>query len=337
MATVESHSQDFKPTSTDDSDSGSDSSPMLVPVALNTLCPTAVLDYDLYLWANDKSDPVLYRQRRLPFTRTDVDRLLRAKVDTLYLPIDDHASYRRQLQEGVVDNNNVPPLERYRALKELNRCAFEAALRGRNLNRVVQVADTHASRLVGIICNRELVLDDMFRLMDHDYYTYTHATNVCAYSIILAHRLGFTDETELSSIGTAALLHDLGKRLIPSHILNKPDKLDEVEWDLVRDHPRNAFDELVTRGDLTWDQLMLIYQHHERLNGNGYPVGLCGDEVHEWARICAIADVFDALTSERPYRRPDTVEQACGLFVRSAVEFDKEMVKCWTATVMRHH
>ena len=192
----------------------------------------------LDLWANDRSDPVLFRERRLPFTRHDIDRLLNASVQTSYLPIDDHVSCRRQLQEGTVDNKNMPPLEQYRALKELNRCAFEAALHGRNLNRVVQVADTHASRLAGIICDRELVLDDMFRLMDHDYYTHTHATNVCAYSVILALRRGFTDEATLSPIGTAALLHDLGKRSIPSHILNKPGTLDEAEWDMVRDHFR---------------------------------------------------------------------------------------------------
>ncbi len=89
MATVEVHSQDIKPTFTDDNVSGADSTPMLIPVALKTLCPTAVLDYDLYQWANDKSDPVLYRERHLPFSRSDIDRLLNAKVHTLYLRLSD--------------------------------------------------------------------------------------------------------------------------------------------------------------------------------------------------------------------------------------------------------
>ncbi len=172
--------------------------------------------------------------------------------------------------------------------------------------------------------------------MDHDYYTYTHATNVCAYSIILAFRLGISDITELTSIGSAALLHDLGKRFIPAQILNKPDKLNEEEWDLVREHPRNAFDELSARGDLSWDQLMMIYQHHERLDGSGYPVGLGEGEVHDWARICAIADVFDALTSERPYRKPDTIAETCQILSQPKNAFDKEKVRCWIATVNRH-
>ena len=332
---VEERPQGSEPAKNGSTASVTDDGPMLVPVALQTITPTAVLDYDIYLWANDISTPVLYRERSLPFTRSDIDRLLSADILTIFLPVDDHASYRRQLLDGVIDNKDVPPVDRYRALKELNRRVFEAALQGRNLNRVVEVADSHASRLAGIICDRALVLDDMFRLMDHDYYTYTHATNVCVYSIILAHQIGISDETVLSSIGTAALLHDLGKRHIPLHVLNKPGKLNDAEWDMIQEHPRNAFDELAARDDLNWDQLMLIYQHHERLNGTGYPVGLGGDEVHDWAKICAIADVFDALTSDRPYRKPDSPEKAFALFKRLENEFDKEMVKCWISTVSR--
>ncbi|MFO7903418.1 MAG: HD-GYP domain-containing protein [Planctomycetota bacterium] len=310
-----------------------DNVPTLIPVALNTLLPTSVLNYDLYLWSGGHFQPVLYRKRDLPFTTDDVDRLLDAEVSTLYVLIEDHVKYRREFQEGIL-NHSVSPLERYRALKELNRCTFEAAFQGRNLNRAVQIANKHASQLVTIMCDRDLVLQDLFRLMDHDYYTYAHATNVSAYSVMLAFELGYCDETDLASIGTAALLHDLGKRSIPSSILNKPGSLTQWERNLVQDHPRTSFDELSVRGDFSWDQLMLIYQHHERINGSGYPVGLYGDEIHPWAKICAIADVFDALTSERPYRQPDSVEKTCEMLFRSVEDFDKEMVKCWTSTVM---
>jgi HD-GYP domain-containing protein (c-di-GMP phosphodiesterase class II) len=133
------------------------------------------------------------------------------------------------------------------------------------------------------------------------------------------------------AIGTAAVLHDIGKRQVPSAVLNKPGRLDAEEWDLVQEHPRTGFDQLAPRGDLTWDQLMMIYQHHERLDGRGYPVGLEGDEIHEWARICAIADVFDALTSERPYRKPDTLDKVLDYLQSLAGNsLDKEMIHCWT-------
>lgn len=308
----------------------------LIPIALKTLCPTAVLDFDLYLWANATSAAVLYRKRSGPFTRGDIDRLLEADVQTLYIPFSDHMHYRRYLQEDVVENKEVPPAQRYCILKELNRSVFDAALRGRNLNPVVQFADSHASHLTDIICDREFVLADLFALMDHDYYTYTHATNVCVYSVALAEGLGIVDQADLLAVGTAALLHDIGKRQIPSTILNKPGKLNAEEWDLVQGHPRAAFDELGPRGDLTWDQLMMIYQHHERVDGSGYPVGLKGTEIHEWGRICAIADVFDALTSERPYRKSDPLGKVQEFMQRNAGrQFDKEMIKCWIAITKR--
>lgn len=309
----------------------------LVPIASETLCPTMALDFDLYLWANDKSSAVLYREHGFPLTRDDIDRLVEAGVPTVHVPLADHVLYRRYVQGTVAENEKVSPVQRYRILRQLTRSVFDSALRGRNLNCLVQFATTHSFHLADIICDRDLVLSDLFSLMDHDYYTYTHATNVCIYCLALADGLGISDPEDLVAIGTGALLHDVGKRRIPSAILNKRGKLDKDEWDLIQEHPRKGFDEVAARGDLSWAQLMMIYQHHERLDGNGYPVGLKGEEIHEWARICAIADVFDALTSERAYRKPDSTDKVLEYMGKMAGKaFDAEMVACWMAIMSRH-
>lgn len=88
------------------------------------------------------------------------------------------------------------------------------------------------------------------------------------------------------------------------------------------------------REDMTWGGLMTVYQHHERLDGRGYPAGVTHEDIHEWARICAIADVFDALRSDRSYRKAlkteDIVEY---LQSRAGRDFDKEMVKCWNLAI----
>jgi HD-GYP domain-containing protein (c-di-GMP phosphodiesterase class II) len=313
-----------------------DGSETLIPIALETLRPRAALDFDLYLWANAKSSAVRYRERGAPFTRGDIDRLVEADIRSLYVELSDHMGYRRYLRQEVIGNRVVPPVQQFRILKELNRKVFESVLRGRNVGRLVEFTDAYATDLMSTLCDRACVLADLFSLMDHDYYTYSHATNVCVYCLALSDGLGISSEADLAAIATAALLHDFGKRKIPAAILNKPGKLDAEEWDLVQEHPRTAFDELAPRGDLNWDQLMLIYQHHERLDGSGYPVGLEGAEIHEWARICAIADVFDALTSERPYRQPDSVGKARDYLGRMAGRaFDGEMVKCWLAMTKR--
>lgn len=109
--------------------------------------------------------------------------------------------------------------------------------------------------------------------MAHDYYTYTHVTNVCTLCLVLAVGLGIHDRGELLDIATGALLHDLGKRHIPPNVLNYPGRLNDEQWKLIQRHPADGFKELCLRGDLKWGQLMMIFQHHERPDGRGYPAG----------------------------------------------------------------
>jgi HD-GYP domain-containing protein (c-di-GMP phosphodiesterase class II) len=152
------------------------------------------------------------------------------------------------------------------------------------------------------------------------------------YCVTLACGMGLSDKAQISELATGALLHDIGKRHIPLHVLNKPDKLTDAEWEVIREHPAAGFRELVNRDDLTWAQLMMVYQHHERLDGTGYPAGIVGEEIHPWARYCSVVDVFDALTCERPYRKPLPVSEVCEYLGKySGVWFDAEAVKCWTS------
>ncbi len=146
--------------------------------------------------------------------------------------------------------------------------------------------------------------------MLHDYYTFTHSANVATYCVSVARTWAFPIATDLSRMAAGALLHDVGKRKIPRRVLNAPNKLSTAERDEIQRHPQIGFEELSDDPDLTWGQLMIVYQHHERLDGRGYPVGVVGDEIDPWAKICAVSDVFDALTCDRPYRAAMSVDEA---------------------------
>jgi len=136
---------------------------------------------------------------------------------------------------------------------------------------------------------------------------------VASYISVLAKALGFSGD-ELQQIVVGALLHDMGKLEIPDSILAKPGRLDEFEFRQVQLHPGLGFRRLVKeQRRLTYDQLMIVYQHHEKLNGKGYPVGLPADEIHYWAKMCSVVDIFEALTSQRPYRKPMTHETALAM------------------------
>jgi HD-GYP domain-containing protein (c-di-GMP phosphodiesterase class II) len=164
---------------------------------------------------------------------------------------------------------------------------------------------------------------------------FTHALNVATYSLLLARRFGITDEQQLMQIGQGALLHDLGKQQIPHSITHKPGKLNDQERRIVQRHPIWGFKQLCRRTDLSWGQLMMVYQHHERCDGRGYPVGSLRSEIHEYARLCAIADVYDAAQRDRPDRRASRKEDILDYLDRQAGRgFDEEMTRCWIATVV---
>jgi HD-GYP domain-containing protein (c-di-GMP phosphodiesterase class II) len=117
---------------------------------------------------------------------------------------------------------------------------------------------------------------------------------------------------------------------IPNQILGKPGRLTKEEMAVVRRHPTRGFQLLREENELSSGQLMMVYQHHEWMNGKGYPVGCLGREMHLWARICAVVDVFEALTGKRPYRRPNTIVESLAIMDReSGTHFDEEILRCW--------
>jgi len=133
-----------------------------------------------------------------------------------------------------------------------------------------------------------------------DIYTYQHCLNVALLSISTGISLGMGDH-ELHELGMAGLLHDIGKMLIPVEILNKPGKLTDEEYEIMKTHPVNALKQL--RNLVSSNVLRGIENHHEKLDGTGYPYGRKSDNIHYYGKILAVCDIYDALTSDRPYRR----------------------------------
>ncbi len=135
-----------------------------------------------------------------------------------------------------------------------------------------------------------------------DSYTHYHSTNVSKYSKVIAQKLGLPDE-EVKKIGFGSLLHDIGKIGIPESILNKPTSLNDEEFEIIKQHPIIGKTILNPMKEQFPDMIDMIYYHHERFDGKGYPEGIGGDEIPLNSRIVSLADAFDAMTSDRSYRR----------------------------------
>ena len=140
------------------------------------------------------------------------------------------------------------------------------------------------------------------RLKTADNYTYMHSVAVCALMTALARELELAPE-QVRSAGLAGLLHDIGKMAVPSSILNKPGSLSDAEFSSVRAHPAAGHRMLLEVDEIDPVALDVCLHHHEKLDGSGYPKGLCGEEISLYARMGAICDVYDAITSNRPYKQ----------------------------------
>jgi putative nucleotidyltransferase with HDIG domain len=159
-----------------------------------------------------------------------------------------------------------------------------------------------------------------------DKHTYDHSNRVSHLACLLAREMGFTEST-VEIIEGGAMLHDIGKLGVDTEILAKPGPLDDAEREAVRHHPINSAD-VVSRVELLKRSVDIVKYHHERPDGEGYPEGLLGHEIPVGARILNVADAFDAMTSDRPYRRRKTVQQAVQeLRDGSGSEFDPVVVE----------
>jgi HD-GYP domain-containing protein (c-di-GMP phosphodiesterase class II) len=166
----------------------------------------------------------------------------------------------------------------------------------------------------------------LLTISDHDMYTYTHSVNVGVLSLLLAKKyFGSSDRHNLRELGVGFFLHDLGKTQVDPAIINKKGKLTFDEMQAMRRHPLYGFNILNDANQLTTECKLIILEHHEREDGSGYPYGLYGEEIHVYARICSLVDMYDALTTDRPYRSKISPFEALNI-VKS--EINDSVQKC---------
>jgi len=173
----------------------------------------------------------------------------------------------------------------------------------------------------------------LVRLKEKNAYTYLHSVSVCALMSALATQLGMS-EADRRRAGMGGLLHDIGKIGIPDTILDKPGKLTDEEFELVRSHPRIGYDFLVRAPSVEPVALEVALHHHERTDGRGYPESLAADDISLFARMGAVCDVYDAITSDRPYKDGwDPADALRKMAEWQKGQFDEAVFKAFVKTV----
>ncbi len=170
------------------------------------------------------------------------------------------------------------------------------------------------------------IMLNMARLKTNDDYTYLHSVAVCALMINLARKMG-VPETQIPDVGMAGLLHDIGKESIPESILSKPGQLSEEEWVTVWKHPQRGHDILSASKEVGEIALEVCLRHHEKMDGTGYPGGVAADNFSIFSRMSAVCDVYDAITSQRPYNTPLSASGALAKMQSFSGHFDQLILR----------
>jgi putative nucleotidyltransferase with HDIG domain len=230
-----------------------------------------------------------------PSTPSTSAEVVRTQVESVLATAKPAGEARRSFQEEIEQARRI-----HSRAKEAVTSMFQEVRMGRALQAeaaVELVEEIHQS-----IARNSGALLSLARLKNKDNYTYLHSVAVCALMIALGKQLGMEGEA-LRHLGMAGLLHDVGKMLIPDAILNKPGRLTDAEFDTVKSHPQLGFDVLEGTQRLDEAVLEVCLHHHERMDGKGYPGKHVGDDLTLYARMGAVCDVYDAITSERCYKK----------------------------------
>lgn len=261
------------------------------------------IKFDIYarMTGDEKVRPVLVCGKETPHDEL-VEILLKKYFREFYIVDADHAEYWILLEDSmkkIIKDEHISLDEKsslvYNCATETVKAVFEDPRSGENIKRTQNVTNHIIDFALG---NRESI-PSLLKLGSHDYYTFTHCVNVAVFAIGLFQCIGRGTEDEMRIFGLGCMLHDIGKTDIDEKILNKPGKLTDAEFDQIKKHPVYGVE--LMKGMVPDVVLDVILHHHEKFDGRGYPEGLAGDQISDNAKISAIADVYDALTTNRSY------------------------------------
>lgn len=199
-----------------------------------------------------------------------------------------------------------------------------------------EFADTSnriTSDLMKAIDDNAALAVDISTLKTSDEYTFKHSVDVATMSMIIAKKLGMSQK-DVYNIGVAGLLHDMGKSKIPLEILNKPGRLDDSEFAVMKQHSELGYAILRDKREFSDPISLAVLQHHEKMNGKGYPLGCTSDKIINYAKILSVSDVYDALVTERPYKKPFTQRNAVELLMSMTEELDIAAMRAFLQTVI---
>jgi HD-GYP domain-containing protein (c-di-GMP phosphodiesterase class II) len=302
-----------------------------IPVYLHTGAGSAVKTAERF---------TLYSGEMARFTESHRVRLQNVGVKFIYIPMSCQGKFQTQVEENLVKVAADPNV----ALSAKSALVYETSLElinevlteqgvAKNLPRLEKVARSIST----LVMQNGQAFSHLFATAQHDFYTATHMVNVGTWMTSLACAMGIEDETLLNAACTAGMVHDVGKMFVPENVLNKPGTLSDVDWNSLRSHPQRGFEHLKSQGVADEIVLRVCLEHHERMDGTGYPNRIAGNDMHIMSKICAVVDSFDAMTACRPFKnKVKTIAEAVQILQKETPDkYDAAIVNAWVGLLTK--
>jgi HD-GYP domain-containing protein (c-di-GMP phosphodiesterase class II) len=236
----------------------------------------------------------------------------------------DMDAYQSYLLEHTKKSSDVKA--RVSFVRENSKLIVESLAQNPRSEQLMKDTKQSVTDLTSTIMENPTTFYSLMKINNYDYYTFTHSVNVATLSLALAIAAGMTAKADLADLGLGSLLHDLGKSRVESKLINKPGKLTDTEYVKVQNHVILGYEMLQGNKSIPERALYPLLQHHEKLTGTGYPNKLPAEKIHIFGRIASIIDIYDALTTERVYKKAFRPFDALALITKTEGEFDKDLV-----------
>jgi len=290
-------------------------------------------DFAIYLPSVDNPYPVLYRRAGADLSQPDFDRMRTSGVPFLYVRAGDLDKCENILETkltALLGSSDIRPAEKAKIVHQVGTAVARNLTRGPMPNTDLTRASHIIGNVIGCILNDPLVAAHMLHMSAHERTTASHMFVVSALAIMLGAEVFGPEQQMLTALGLAGMMHDIGKLGIDPKILNKPTPLTPEELQLIQQHPIESVRLLGNDPHVTAGVRQMILQHHEWVNGRGYPLGINGYELLPGSRILSIVDSFHAMIGRRAYRKAVTPHEANNaLSAQAGQQFDRQLLARW--------
>ena len=275
------------------------------------LIPRSLVNFSIFIARNDRL--LLYKPANDYITEEQIERMYNMGARFLYVEEEEKGDLYDYYESNIDLLMKSPVIEtnkKLTILRSVSEHIMERSFQKPEVKTQFSRWRKNISDNFNFILDNQEIFSRMIVIAEKDSYTYTHSVNVCLMMMGFAIDSGIQDDKTIKDIGLGGMLHDLGKAMIPETIIKKPGPLSQQEWELMQKHPEDG-SKLFINHDLASEQtLQIIHQHHESFVGSGYPEHLRGPQIDYWARVAKVIDVYDAITSNRPYQKASQPYQA---------------------------